>query len=68
MKEFNLKLAKEGEKVCTKSGKPVRLLAFDRDSLSFPLVALIENRKVCCYTTAGKFYVDKNSDNDLEMV
>ncbi len=68
MKEFNLKLAKEGAKVCTKSGKPVRLLAFDRDSLSFPLVALIENRKVCCYTTAGKFYVDKNSDNDLEMV
>ena len=67
MKEFNLKQAKEGAKVCTKSGKSVRILAFDRTSRSFPLVALIENKKVCCYTNEGKYYVDRDSENDLRM-
>lgn len=50
MKDFNLTSAKDGAKVCTKDGKSVRLLAFDRESASFPIVGLIENRKVCCYT------------------
>ena len=67
MKEFNLKLAKDGARVCTKTGKIVRILAFDRTSHSFPLVALIENKKVCCYTSEGKYYVDRDSDNDLRM-
>ena len=68
MKDFNLKSAKDGAKVCTKEGKYVRLLTFDRESTSFPIVGLIENRKVCCYTTAGKYYIDKDSENDLKMV
>ena len=57
MKDFNLKSAKDGAKVCTKDGKYVRLLTFDRESTSFPIVGLIENRKV-----------DKDSENDLKMV
>lgn len=68
MKDFNLTSAKDGAKVCTKEGKSVRLLAFDRESASFPIVGLIENRKVCCYTIDGKYYADKDSDNDLRMV
>ena len=68
MKKFSLISAKSGAKVCTKDGKSVRLLAFDRESASFPIVGLIENRKVCCYTIDGKYYADKDSDNDLRMV
>lgn len=68
MKKFNLKLAREGAKTCTKSGKSVRILAFDRNSLRFPIVALIENKRLCCYTNKGKFYIDRDSDNDLRMV
>lgn len=68
MKKFNLKLAKGGAKVCTKSGKEVRILAFDRKSNNFPIVALIENIKLCCYTLEGKFYLDKDSDNDLRLL
>ena len=68
MKEFNLKLAKNGAKVCTKDGKSVRLLAFDRENAAFPIVGLIENRRVCCYTINGKYYIDKDSENDLKMV
>lgn len=68
MKKFNLITAKEGAKVCTKLGKSVRLIAFDRESAKFPIVGLIENKKVCCYTIDGKYYADKDSDNDLRMV
>ena len=68
MKKFNLKAAQEGEKVCNKLGKSVRLIAFDRESKKFPIVGLIENKKVCCYTFDGKYYADKDSDNDLRML
>ena len=67
MAKFNLKKAKNGEEVVTKSGLPVRILLFDRDSKFFPLVAIINNKKVACYTTNGKFYADKESDLDLVM-
>ena len=68
MKKFSLKSSKDGAKVCTKNGKPVRLLAFDRENATFPIVGLIENKKVCCVTIDGKYYADKDSDNDLRMV
>ena len=67
MKRFNLKKAIDGDEVCTKSGKSAKILLFDRDSNTFPLVAIINNRNVYCYTADGTFYRDKNSDNDLVM-
>jgi preprotein translocase subunit YajC len=68
MKRFSLKKAQNGNEVCTKSGLPVKILLFDRDSRIFPLVAIINNRKVYCYTTEGKFYADgRKSDFDLRM-
>ncbi len=68
MKKFNLKEAKMGAETCTKDGKPIRILAFDRDSRVFPIVALIDNKRVCCYTVEGRYYVDKTSDYDIMMV
>lgn len=67
MKKFNLKKAKEGSKVITVSGKDVNVIYFERDSKNFPLVVLIENKKVEQYTLDGKLYTDKDSELDLKM-
>jgi len=67
MARFNLSKAKEGAEVCTKSGKSAKILLFDRNSKIFPLVVILNNSMVYYYTEKGKFYKDKNSDNDLIM-
>lgn len=67
MAKFNLEKAKSGEAVETKKGIPVRILIFDRDSRTFPIVAILNNRKVYYYTNDGKFYLDRSSDLDLVM-
>lgn len=66
-KKFNLEKAKSGADVATKSGRQARILLFDRDNNVFPLVVIIDNKKVYYYTIDGKFYKDKDSDNDLIM-
>jgi len=68
MKKFNLDKAKAGGEVCTKSGKTAKILLFDRNYKPFPLVVIINNKTVYYYTIEGKFYKDKDSDNDLRMV
>ena len=67
MQKFNFKKAQKGSDVKTKSGIPAKILLFDRDSKIFPLVVIINNKKVSCYTVEGKFYTYKNSDLDLVM-
>jgi len=67
MKKFNLIKAKQGSKVITKNGKDVNIIYFERDSKNFPLVVLIENKKVEQYTLDGKLYTDKDSELDLKM-
>jgi len=67
MERFSLKKAKAGDEVCTKSGKPAKILLFDRSSSTFPIVVIVNNKKVACYTDKGKFYSDKNSDHDIRM-
>ena len=68
MRKFNINKARAGDDVCTKSGVPAKILLFDRDNDLFPLVVIINNKKVCYYTIDGKFYKDKDSDNDLRLV
>jgi hypothetical protein len=67
MKKFNLNEAKQGNSVVTKSGKDAKILLFDRNNAKFPLVVIIENKNVAYYTNDGKFYTDKDSENDLAM-
>ncbi|SHF49177.1 DEAD/DEAH box helicase [Dysgonomonas macrotermitis] len=66
-KKFDLEKAKTGIDVVTKSGKQAKILLFDRDNSTFPLVVIIGNKNVYYYTIDGKFYKDKDSDNDLIM-
>jgi hypothetical protein len=67
MRKFNLKKAQNGSDVKTKSGVSAKILLFDRDSNVFPLVVILNNKKVYYYTVEGKFYNDKNSELDLVM-
>ena len=65
MKNFNIEDAKKGAKIVTREGKNVKILLYDRDSKQFPIVVIIENRKVIQVTKKGKYYLDRNSKFDL---
>jgi hypothetical protein len=65
MKKFNIEEAIAGRQVETTDGKIVKILHHERDNEKFPIIALIENKKVVMYTIEGKFYLDKDSKNDL---
>ena len=42
MKPFDLEKAKAGGKVCTRDGRPARIICFDRKH-SYPIVALVQH-------------------------
>ncbi len=67
MSKFSLKKAKAGKDIKIRSGKDAKILLFDRDSRDFPIVAIIENKKIICCTSEGRYYKDKTSDFDLLM-
>ena len=67
MSKFDIDKAKQGFPVETKQGKEAKVLLYDRNNAKFPLVIIIENKEVCCYTIDGNFYHDKESDKDLKM-
>ena len=61
MKKFDLEAAKAGAPVCTRDGKPVRIVCFDRKTESeLKLLALIEydeDGELCGqYTLKGEFW------------
>lgn len=70
---FDLDLAVEGVPVCTVSGKPVRILCFDRKDPAYPIVGLVleadGNEEIEGWSKEGKIdaYVYRESENDLCM-
>ena len=73
MKPFNIKLAKAGHPVCTRDGKPVRILGYDRVSAeNYCIVALIKVsdnfEDIKSYPTDGHYYGGKEHNYDLMMV
>ena len=42
MKEFNLEQARQGKPVCTRDGRNVRILCFDRKDKYYHIIALVE--------------------------
>lgn len=73
MKEFDLQKAKEGHPVCTRDGKPVRILCFDKhDDSGSPIVALVcgndKNEALFDYHINGRFINRRELCNDLMMV
>lgn len=71
MKPFNLALAKAGDPVCTRAGREVRILCFDRKGGEYPIMGLIDYGSYeACYqwTTDGSSqYGGTNSSFDLMM-
>lgn len=49
MKSFNLELAKQGHPVCTRDGRPARIVCFDRIGNKYekpyPILALVEGKE-----------------------
>lgn len=69
MKPFNLEAAREGKPVCTRDGRPARIICFDRKS-SFPIVANIEDHGIeitQAYDNKGKFSHQEETNSDLMM-
>ena len=69
MKKFDIKLAKQGKPVCTRDGRPVRILCYDFISLdNTPIVALVrlteKQEAALFYNLDGK---EGNHNLDLMM-
>ena len=72
MKPFDIELAKQGKPVCTRDGRPVRILCYDFITPeNNPIVALVKlNEKqegIVCYTGNGKNYPNGECSLDLMM-
>jgi len=70
MKPFNLEEAKAGKPVCTRDGKPVRILCYDLKD-KYPIVVIHElddgTECILTHTTTGKTHQDEQSPTDLFM-
>lgn len=70
MKDFNINLAKGGSPVCTRDGKPVRIVCYNADG-QYPIVALVKYaacEKAEQYTTEGKLFRDPGQTSlDLQL-
>ena len=69
MEKFNLELAKAGHPVCTRDGKPVRIVCFDAKG-DYPIVALVYNTDeefARTFTNEGLYCIGETSDYDLIM-
>ncbi|MDO4824258.1 MAG: hypothetical protein Q4A08_08845 [Bacteroidales bacterium] len=73
-KQFDLEAAKAGKPVCTRNGKKVRIVCFDRKSYRYPILALVqwnddlEIEEISSFTAAGKYHASgRESEHDLVM-
>jgi hypothetical protein len=70
MKKFDLEKAKAGAPVCTRDGKPVRIICWDAKDPNYPIVALVDNfdtETAETYTDDGFWQKDK-TDNELNLM
>ena len=71
MRPFNLEKAKEGKPVCTRDGRPVRIICYDQNN-TYKLIALVcgeDGHEVAySYTETGRWRNDQESLIDLFMV
>lgn len=72
LKPFDLEAAKSGKPVCTRSGKPVRIICFDVKGAKHPIIALVKEdgcERVCSYIPDGsRFEDEKEWSDDLMMI
>lgn len=66
---FDVTKAKQGAKIVTRDGYNVRILCFDRNSDSYPIVALVQNTdsgedEIISYTKHGYFFEKADETGD----
>lgn len=70
MKKFDLEKAKAGAPIMTKNGRKARIIG-ERKHPEYPLVVAVrdkdETEEVYLYTTVGRSYIHKKSEEDLLM-
>lgn len=72
MKEFDIEKAKAGAPVCTRDGRPVRIICWDYQEYGqqeadekFPIIALVKcdkGERAYVYRESGKCKIDKNDE------
>lgn len=71
MKPFDIELAKKGHPVCTRDGRKVRILCFDRKGSYYHIVALVEDisekEEVVVYPDTGRYDDSRKSEDDLML-
>ena len=70
MKEFNAEEAKAGKPVCTRDGRPVRIVRFDRNDTVYPIVAIIKEtiNNIVVYTKEGKYAFGCECDHNADLM
>lgn len=78
LKPFDLEAAKAGKPVCTRDGRKVRIISFDRKFLfkgvSYPIIALVEDtakeETIYGYNEKGKVIIENDTPykDDLMML
>lgn len=72
MKPFDIEKAKAGHPVCTRDGRKVRIVCFNRKSSLYPIIALIENtpedEELVIYPNTGVYDEPYKSNEDLMML
>ena len=70
MKPFNLELAKQGHPVCTRDGRPARIVCFDRKGIKYerpyPILVLVDGEEqeeaIACYEDGSSAYGAQTDD------
>ena len=70
MRPFNLALAKAGDPVCTRLGREVRILCFDRKGGEYPIMGLIDHgsSEVCYQWTAEGYAQYGGGDSNFDLM
>ena len=61
LKPFDIRKAREGKPVCTRDGRRVRIICFNRESIGFPIIALIKNGD-----TEGVYQFDDKGRSNID--
>lgn len=74
LKPFNLEAAKQGKPICTRNGRKVRIICFNRkfyhDGYNYPIVAMVndnDNELIHAYTQDGLLVGNMEGELDLMM-
>lgn len=73
MKQFDIEQAKAGAQLCTRDGRSVRALCYDKLG-GFPIVALVMNTAkgkteelLEFYTSNGKYFAERIADDKKDL-